>query len=264
MGESRSWPTKGSGSGLLDFAGFEKPSYQMFKTLWNEDAHIHITTQRLDKSPYKQTADGKVVEKQEGWTKRQLWGWQNVNEHWNYNEGDEIVVEVYTNTPQVLLYVEGESMGAKKLEDFEDHIIKYVVPYKKGLIKAVGMGSDTIVRNKIETAGSAHRISLSLDKADLKADAYDVVHIVAQVVDADGVPVKHHDFELNFDVKGDVRILGVDNGSPQNIQDIQSNKIKTSKGHCLMIVQSTLKTGVVKISASSETFGSNTLELNIN
>ena len=41
LGESyNKWPKKGSGSGLLDLAGFKKPRYHMFKSLWKYEPHI--------------------------------------------------------------------------------------------------------------------------------------------------------------------------------------------------------------------------------
>lgn len=53
MGESRSWPIRRSGSGLLDFAGFKKPSYYFFSTLWNNNPQVYICTQTSAKSAFK-------------------------------------------------------------------------------------------------------------------------------------------------------------------------------------------------------------------
>ena len=35
-------------AGALDRAGFEKGSYHMMKTLWCDEPHVHLTTQRLE------------------------------------------------------------------------------------------------------------------------------------------------------------------------------------------------------------------------
>ena len=80
----KKWPQKGSTCGLLDLAGFKNPSYHMFKSLWTEQPHIHLTTQELEKSPYKINEAGVIVEKTPGQWKESIWYWQDVNNHWNY------------------------------------------------------------------------------------------------------------------------------------------------------------------------------------
>ena len=62
MGESRTWPIKGSSSGLLDFAGYKRPGYHMFKTLWNEEPHVYFSTTKIEDSPY-ELVNGDVLHK---------------------------------------------------------------------------------------------------------------------------------------------------------------------------------------------------------
>ena len=66
MGESNGqWPRKATPSGMLDVAGFEKPSYHMMKTLWNDDPHLYVATQKLEKSIFKEDEKtGEPVEKE--------------------------------------------------------------------------------------------------------------------------------------------------------------------------------------------------------
>lgn len=262
LGESGKWPVKGSGSGLLDFAGFEKPSYHMFKTLWNSDPHIHITTQVAEKSPYKRDDNGQIVEKQEGWASRQLWGWQDVNENWNYNNGDEIAVEVYTNQAEVELFLNEKSLGVKKLADVEDHILKWFVPYVDGKITAKTLNAD--IEKSIETSGDLDMVKIDIDKTEIEANAYDVVHITIQLCDENGTPIQHDDKKVEFEIDGDVKLLGVDNGSPANVQDHKTNSLVTSKGKALLILQSNLTPSSVKVKAICEGVESEPVTFTIN
>ena len=265
MGESHGdWPVKGSASGILDLAGFEKPSYHMYKTLWNDEPHVYLTTQNIENSLYDvDKSTGLVVERRPGAWKHRLWSWHDVNEHWNYTPSEMIAVEVYSNCEEVELFLNGESLGSKRLSDFEDRIYKWAVPFAEGTLVAKGKQGDRFVNTQLFTASDPAAISLSVDKSKLKADGYDVAHLVAQLVDQKGHPVKTDERKISFKVEGDCRVLGVDNGAPDNVQDFQSNKIITDKGRCLLLVQSTRKASNLKITAKSENLDSESLKISI-
>ena len=264
MGEShKQWPRKATPSGMLDVGGFEKPSFHMLKTLWNKDPHIFVATQTLDKSIFKEDKKtGAPVERKPGAWKNALWVWHDVNEHWNYKEGEKIVVEVYSNYEELELCLNNESLGTKKLKNFEDRIYKWILPFKNGALKIIGKkeGKDDQVQT-INTTGEAERIKLGTDKTVMTADGYSVAHIVAQLEDAKGNPIKNFEKEITFSLDGAVSLLGVDNGSAFNVQDYKSNAITTYKGRALLIIQSKLKPTNVKITASAKNIDSNTLEI---
>ncbi len=266
MGESNGrWPRKATPSGMLDVAGFEKPSYHMMKTLWNEEPHVYVATQILEKSIYKEDeTTGLPVERIKDRWKTTLWEWHDVNDHWNYEEKDKIVVEVYSNCDEVELCLNGESLGMKKLKDFEDRIYKWVVPYTKGKLKIVGSNDGKIEEiETINTTSKVESIKITTDKTKMDADGYNTAHIIAQLMDKDGNPVTIINKEIEFLVEGDVRVLGVDNGSDRNVQDYQSNKIITHKGRCLLLLQSKTQKTDVTIKAVSKNISSNTIKVTI-
>ncbi len=262
MGESRAWPIRGSGSGLLDFAGFKKPSYHMFKSLWLDEPHIYMTTQLLEISPYKMDMQtNQLVEKEEDWAAHKKWGWYPVNEHWNYKEGDTIAVEVYTNQPEVELFLNERSMGVRKLENQSDHVLKWSVPYKKGVLSAKAVKSNKAV--SIKDAKEFKKISITADTLLLSANGYDVAHITVQLEDKDGVPIKQQEQEIVFQVDGDARILGVDNGGRNVVEKHQSNKVQTAKGKALLILQANKNTGEIQIKATSKGIESKIVRIKI-
>lgn len=252
MGEVHNgWPAKANSSGMLDVAAFEKPPFHMMKTLWTDEPHVFICSQTADKSLYRVDENGKVVEKEPGAWERRLWYWHDVNEHWNYSDGDELIVEVYSNCPEVELFLNDRSLGIKKLADFEDRIMRWAVPYSEGELKAVGISSGNVVTDSIVTHGNVQGIELDLEKAVIAADGYDVVHVVAQLMDKKGNPVLSEEQEIEFNVEGPCAILGVDNGYEKNVSDYQSNKVITHKGRCLLILQSLKQPGEIRITAKS-------------
>jgi len=263
MGESRSWPRRGVTSGLLDFAGFKRASYHFFNTLWNDEPQVYITTQIAKESPYQWNDKSQLLtEKEKEWARHQKWGWHNVNTHWNYEAGDSIMVEVYTNQPALELFLNEQSLGIKKLEDVKDHILKWMVPFAKGELKAVAVNNS--VFNKINSATEAYTINITADKQELKSNSYDVAHFTVQLVDEAGTPVKHLEKEVVFEIEGPARLLGVDNGAVTSLQDYQSNKVLTSQGRCLMILQSMDKSADIKVTAKAEGINDKTVIIKVN
>ena len=262
MGESHNaWPQKATPSGMLDVAGFEKPSYHLFKTLWHDDPHSYLTTQTLEKSPYKLSKDNKVIEKKPDAWQRYVWIWHDVNRHWNYKENEMIAVEVYSNCSQVELFLNDESLGKQSLSKQDDRIFKWAVPFQKGKLSVKGVGSCSS-QDSIFTADIPTQLSLSIDKTSLSIENNHVAHIEIQLTDKNNIPVTTEEAMIELIVPKGIELLGVDNGWHKNTQRIKSNKIKTYNGKALAIVKAiepgvfTLKVDVKGITPATIDFTS--------
>ncbi|MDV7186033.1 glycoside hydrolase family 2 TIM barrel-domain containing protein [Lutibacter sp. TH_r2] len=264
MGEIRDpWPVRVQPSGMLTTAGFPKGSYHMMKTLWNPEPHIHIATQNIEKSLNKLDKNGNIVAKDPEQWKHALWKWQDVNEHWNYNNNEIISVEIYSNCDEIELFLNEKSLGLKKLADFEDHIYKWAVPFSEGKLIAKGKKDGEEIISEIITAAKAAKITLSVEEKNLNANNYDVAHIIAQLVDKNGNPVKTDNREITFEINGNAKLLGVDNGWIKSVQKFQTNKNTTHNGKTLLIIQSMDKTGKVEIKATGENLESEQITIEI-
>ena len=179
-----------------------------------------------------------------------MWVWYDVNEHWNYSEGQPVIVEVISNAEEVELFLNDKSLGVKKLSSFPDRIYKWAVPFNAGLLVAKAKVGGVDVEAKIVTCGEATGVKLTVEKTTLTADGYDAVHVIAQLVDAKGNPVVGQDKVINFKVEGVVKSLGVDNGYAKSTQTFKSNSVKTYFGRAMIIVQSTRTAGDASVSVS--------------
>lgn len=230
------WPKKGIASGLLDLAGFKKAAFFMYQTLWTETPVMYISSQDTEKSRYI-AENGNVKERAEGAWKNALWEWSETNEHWNYTEGEKVIVEVISNAEEVELFLNDKSLGLKKLSDFPDRIYKWAVPYTAGTLKAIGTTDNNSFSAEITSASEPVGVSVEIDKQVLNVNYNDAAHIVVQLIDANGNPVKHTEREITFSFNEAVKNLGVDNGNIRSTQDFQNNVVKTSNGRALCIVQ---------------------------
>ncbi len=140
-------------------------------------------------------------------------------------------------------------MGSKKLADCPDNIMRWVVPFASGKLEAKAGDVSTA----LTTAGEAAKLVIDVDKSQIAADGYDLSHIVVQLVDEAGNPVRTTEQEVAFEITGDAHLMGVDNGWNKSTQDFQSDKVETRLGRCLAIVQSLRnKSGEVTITASAD------------
>jgi beta-galactosidase len=241
LGESR-WPSKNSSSGPIDLCGFPKDAFYFYQSQWTEEPVMHIF-------PH--------------WT-------------WPDREGEVIPVICYTNCDSVELFLNGSSFGEQVLSfprygmdpsrgwgeqdwgsfarpDTADLHLKWTVPYAPGVIKAVGKRNGEVVcQEEIVTVGAPSRIRLTADRDVITADGRDVVHLVVQVLDAEGHPVPTADNLITFDVKGPGRIIGVDNGDPASHEPFRSDQRRLFNGLCLAIVQPTGTPGMLEVKGSAE------------
>ena len=253
MGERNGqWPAKSGSGDILDLAGFKVQGWNYFKSLWVDEPHISLGTIPAETIGLKPSD----VSPQLAPKNKKAYGWRNTNKHWNYKIGELVVVEVCSNHSIVELQLNGRTLGRRSMSDCPDRIFRWVIPFEPGILtaKAGFKGAEVLATLETETEPTALR--LTTDKTELVADAYDVSHIIVRLVDEKGREVKTKDVKVSFEIEGEARLLGVDNGAPANNQCFQTESVQTAKGHCLAIIQSTKNAGTIKVKASAEGFKS--------
>ncbi|WP_208021477.1 glycoside hydrolase family 2 TIM barrel-domain containing protein [Flavicella sediminum] len=259
MGESnKDWPQKSWYGDMVDLAGFKNQGWNYFKSVWVNEPHISLGTLPLATSNFeKDEWSGQAVAKDQ----KQSYRWKNSNTHWNYEKGEDVLVEVCSNYTIVELFLNGKSLGSRSMSECPDRIFRWVVPYQEGVLTAKAGFKGAEIAAAFTSASKPVGFTVTTDKTELNADGYDVAHLVVQLVDANGVPVKHENAKISFELEGAARMLGVDTGADTNVQDFQSDSIVTSQGRCLLIVQSERAKGKISVKASSVGFETQTVEI---
>jgi beta-galactosidase len=195
--------------------------------------------------------------------------------HWSWKgrEGQFIPVLCYTNCDSVELFVNGKSVGVQGywfpragMENEYSHYprrnsaprttgdlhLTWTVPYQPGTLRAVGTkDGKVVVTEEIQTAGEPVAVGLSVDRETLAADRRDVAHVTVKILDAQGRMAPAADNEVTFEIQGEGRIIGVDNGNPVSHEDFKAKRRKAFNGLALAIVQSTAKPGRIQLTATS-------------
>jgi beta-galactosidase len=230
-----------SPSGVIDTCGFRKDGYYFYQSQWTARPMVHVFP------------------------------------HWNWkgNEGRPLTVFAYTNCDTVELFVNGRSMGVKgyefpmegmerdwgimparsrQLRTTGDLHLAWDVAYEPGTLRAVGKRDGKVVAtDEISTTGEPAAVRLTVDRTVAAADGRDVIHAEVGIVDDQGRTVPTADNLVTFEVTGEARIIGVDNGSGSMTESFHGNERHAFNGCCLAIVQTTRSPGRIAITARSGT-----------
>ncbi|HZL77124.1 MAG TPA: glycoside hydrolase family 2 TIM barrel-domain containing protein [Bacteroidales bacterium] len=232
------WPTKSSSSGVIDLCGFPKDGYYFYQSQWTNKPMVHLLP------------------------------------HWNWagHEGQVISVITYTNCDTVELFLNGRSFGAKSYvfpqqghsggwnswarpyiaPTTSDLHLSWDVPYEAGILKAVGRKNGKIVTEVIQTTSKPAAIRLSADRKEIHADAHDIVNVKVEIVDDNGLVVPDANNLVEFKIEGEGVLIGTDNGNPQDKALMKSSRRNAFNGLALAVIQSTEKSGNIRITAVSD------------
>jgi len=240
LGEARLWPSRGNGAGLLDFCGFKKPVGWFRQSLWSAQPMVYICASPDAVSPAVSPAGDALAR------------FGQLQEHWNWPENSTITVSCFSNCPEVQLTLNGQSVGTKRLEEAEEGVLSWTVPYQPGILKAVGLKDGRpACEYSIRTAGAAIQVRLLPGTTEISADGKDVCHVEYQILDANGAIVPDAANEVSFEVQGPGKIIGLGNGDLANSEDPRGAAHRAYKGRGLAIIQAGRIPGSIILKATS-------------
>lgn len=269
LGEAGPWPRKGLNISLFDFAGFKTPRGHFFETLWNDTPKVYMVTTPEKESEFS-------FSEKKGWqfniqytpppvwNKLRLWEWYKVYPKWNYKEEESIIVQTYTNCEEAELFLNGKSLGKQQLTSVveDDHVLKWLVPYTKGELKVIGYDKGKKVDEYIlRSQGKLTKIEIQTDKTNIKADGYDVAVISIKLLDENGVLLTDADTNITFDITGEGKNIGVDNGWEMNTQSHKTNTVQTHQGKAVLFLQSTRDKGTTQVKVTGRAVTSDVLTI---
>ncbi|APZ48052.1 threonine synthase [Polaribacter reichenbachii] len=245
LGEAnKQWPQKGWDGDILDFAGFKKAGFDHFKSIWVNKPNLAIGTYKIEDTSIIDSLSGQV-----NLTKKQLnWNNSQAQKSWNYKKGEMIMVEIPTNLHKVELFLNGKTLGFRSLSQSPDRILRWAVPFQEGVLTAKGGFDGQEQEVILKTTTKPVTIKLSVDKTVLTADGYDVAHVIAQLIDKDGNKItSNNEAKISFSIDGNIRVLGIDNGSKFSVQDYSAKSVITNNGKALLLLQSLKEKGKVTV-----------------
>lgn len=211
LGESGAWPSRGLNTGLIDFAGFMKPRGRFRQSLWATEPMVYVGTYPERQPRRRAGAEGDATPAP---ARRPMLS-TDAMDVWNYQDGQNIRVVCYTNTPQARLLLKRASapdsvevVGELKPYDPETGIITWLVPYAAGELIGEGCDADgnPVARYAIPTTGDAVRL-----RTTILSRTATLAQVLVEAVDAQGHRTRMSMAPVTCTLAGGGRLLGMEN-----------------------------------------------------
>jgi beta-galactosidase len=205
--------------------------------------------------------DAMRIPKDGFWAHQVIWdGWVDIEKHrthilghWNYTPATVKKEYVVSTGDKVELFVNGKSKGFGTRSN--SFLFTFdAIQWEPGTIKAVSYNAKGAILSEATktTAGVPFAIKLAkhLNPNGMLADGADVALIDVEVVDKNGVRCPTNNALIEFAVTGAATWLGGIAQGPDNY--ILSKNLPVENGVNRILVQATLKSGAIRVTAKSE------------
>ncbi len=278
IGEPTPWNGTGTGSvsgsgaipnssyfGIVDTAGFEKDTYYLYRSQWNQGSTtLHLVTAWDSDNMYTTSGKTPVViysnaAKVELYRNGTLIGTATRTVHTTDAGHEYYTYSTTSNSSSVCTAVAGS--GSTSL------YATFNVTYEEGTISAVAYDedgnviSDTSGNSSVSTPGTVTQLEVTQDQTVIDADGHSLVYIEVEVQDADGNLDTTATNTIYFTLDGEGEIVGVDNGDQATTEKYQQDSVLESTtsahiaayaGKALVIVRSTTDEGSFTVSVTSD------------
>lgn len=177
---------------------------------------------------------------------------------WPGFEGQEALVDVYSASEEVELFLNGTSLGRRQVTDFT---VTYAVPYAPGELKAVGYTGGTCDGEcTLCTARDAH-LTLTADRTTLHADGEDAAFVMIHFVDAAGNEDLHTVHTLQVTLEGAAVLEAVGSANPSSEERYDAPESKTYDGCCMAVLRTGETAGPICLTVTADGQETKTLQL---
>ncbi len=231
IGEPTPYQTKNCYFGQIDTAGFPKDSFYLFKAEWDKKAEPFV----------------------------------HVFPYWDFNEGQMIDVQAYTNAASVELFVNGVSQGEQAIDHEHDKILTpcFKVPYAKGSVKAVAYNEkhEIVAEEEKFSFGDTAKLLVTTENSVIGANGFDLAFVEISAFDKNGHPVENARNRVKVEVSGEGRLIGLDNGDSTDFDEHKGISRRLFGGKLLAVIAGTKKAGNITVTVSAPGIPTETITL---
>jgi beta-galactosidase len=185
------------------------------------------------------------------------WSLDDVHPSWTWpgQENKPLEVNVYSEYPEVELFLNGKSLGRRTVGTESEHKAIFKVPYAPGELVAIGYRDGREAgRWTLRTAGPPARAFVTTDRSRMTANGQDLAYLTVELQDGDGTPVyaRDKDRQVRVRVRGAGSLAGMGNGNPMDVSSFQSGARKTFHGRAVAVIRAGTTAGPIILDVEVE------------
>ena len=218
---NRPYPWLLAGAGVIDINGIPDASCKYAATVWGLEDKPVIGVRPVNHPGVRPS--------------KSVWRGTNAMLSWSWAkcEGNKAIVEVYSDQPQVELFLNGQSLGKKKTKECK---AIYKVKYAPGTLAAASYdaaGKET-GRNELTSAAGPYTPVVRPEKSS--AAPGEILYVPVNIEGTDGIVESNADRKLTVTVEGG-ELLAFGSANPCTEEQYHTGSFTTFYGRALAIVR---------------------------
>jgi hypothetical protein len=234
---NRPYPWVLAGAGVIDILGIPDASCRYAQVVWEKNDKPIIAVKPVNHPKVRPS--------------KSVWRGTNAIESWSWADcqGNAAEVEVYDRSDTVELFLNGKSLGKKKLKEYK---AVFKLKYAPGILEAVAYNikGNVTGRNKLDSATGKIKIKLIPEEEVITKG--DIVYLPIEISGENGVVDSNSDCTIYLTVIGGT-LLGFGSANPCTEEVYDSGTFTTYQGRALAVVRGD-REGEITIKAQSKKF----------
>ena len=230
---NRPYPWVLAGTGVIDILGNPDGSCKYASTVWGLTENPVIAVRPVNHSSVRPS--------------KSVWRGTNAIPSWSWSKcrGNKAVVEVYSNQKKVELFINGISVGKKRIKECK---AVFRVKYQPGTVTAVSYDAEgrETGRSELNSAHAPLQIMVRPEKETAKPG--EIVYVPVTLEGANGIVESNTDRKLKVTVEGG-ELLAFGSANPCTEEEYHAGSFTTYYGRALAIVRAGNE-GVVTVTAA--------------
>lgn len=238
--------------GDIDITGYRRPISYLREIVFGLRTAPYLAVERVNHY-------GKTPGKTTWMHKDNIASWT-----WDGYEGKPAVVDIFSSSEEVELFLNDISLGRKPAGKAAGFIASYEITYEPGTLMAVsyqnGMESG---RDILQTAKTPVKISLSSDQPVLTANGNDLAYVTIGLQDENGIFNLQSETVIHISVDGAGTLQGFGSADPHTSNHYYTTAWNTYDGRLLAAIRSGFDPGEIKITVSADGLDKETLVITV-
>lgn len=179
---------------------------------------------------------------------------------WPAYEGKPIKVEVYSNSDEVELFLNGESLGRALTGEKNRYKALFDLQYQPGILEAVGYTKGQVVgRFSLKTAGEEKHLAITCDCE--KITEGEIAYLNIALEDQEGILNTAVDTKVSVVVEGCGELEGFGSADPASMENFYDKERTTFYGKALAVIRAKEGSGTIDVTVSAEGYESKNLKI---